>query len=511
MAQCSARPGEARANAVRVELSALSVLLPPARSVADSTPPSRDRVIDAVRGLSLVVVVLGHLIMAMAFWPEDGRPLMGNLMTAYPTLQYLTWVLQVMPLFFAFGGAASVIAWRRAHSGEVLYSAWFWGRVRRLLRPVLVYFAAMALLGVVISAVVGDAATPLLAIVAAPLWFLGVYLLMLLCLPAMWRLHERNRAVAFVVLIPGAVVVSTGITVLGWPTWVGLLNYLLVWLTIQQLGFFWGERTRRRTWAVVAAAAFAANLLLVYFGPWPMSLVGLPGDVLNVDSISVLGHSWAVPGWHGEFSNMSPPSVVLLLHGLTIVSLVFVARGPLDALLHRPRLWRAVTFVMMIAMSLYLWHFLAIVLALATLHRLGLPPPTRLAASGWPEPVDTLRYLEWFGVFLLVFAVYLGVLVLLTWGTEYRHLPVWDSPPRHRLLPAGAPDWAYVAGVVVGGAMTGFGVLVVALVGFAGFPANNAEWGGVRFNAGVALAAMLVGTAILRALSVQPVQPVRRG
>ena len=48
-----------------------------------------------------------------------------------------------------------------------------------------------------------------------------------------------------------------------------------------------------------------------------MSLVGLPGDVLDYDSMTLFGTDVSVPGFHGEYSNMAPPSVVLLLHGLT--------------------------------------------------------------------------------------------------------------------------------------------------------------------------------------------------
>ena len=84
---------------------------------------------------------------------------------------------------------------------------------------------------------------------------------------------------------------------------------------------------------------------------------------------------------------MAPPSVVLLLHGLTLVSLVFIARRPLDRLLRRPRVWLVTTFMMLTAMSLYIWHLLAIVLSLTTLRQLGFPPPTRLDVHGFPEPV----------------------------------------------------------------------------------------------------------------------------
>jgi hypothetical protein len=488
----------------------LTALLPPVSATAAATPPGRDRVIDAVRGASLVVVVFGHLLMAVVYWPSGGDPLVGNLMADYPNLQYLTWLLQVMPIFFAFGGASSVIAWRKADAGDVLYSTWMWGRVRRLLRPVLVYFAVMAVMGMVISAVAGPRAAPLLDVVAQPLWFLGVYLLTLLFLPAMWWVHQRNRAIAFVVLVPLAVVDSVGVTILGWPGWIGMANFILVWLAIQQLGFFWGEATRIGAWVVVGVVALVINIWIVYFGPWPMSLVGLPGDVLDFDTITLFGHTFQVAGWHGEYSNMSPPSVVLMLHGFTLVALVFILRRPLDRLLHHARVWWATTLMMMTAMTLYIWHLLALIAAVATLHGLGLNPPTRLSPDGWPEPTGTAAYCAWFVLFLAVFLVYLVVLVGALWSTEYRHLPIWDDPPRHGLLPRWAPGWLYVALVVVSGVMVGMGVLVVALIGFNGFPLHNADWSGLTLNAGVAMLVLLAGAAVMRALTRQPLAPMGR-
>ena len=481
----------------------VSSLLPPVRTAAESTPAQRDRIIDAIRGVSLFVVVFGHLLMAVVYWPAEGDVRIGNLMASYPALQYLTWLLQVMPLFFAFGGASSVIAWRKADAGDVLYSSWMWGRVRRLLRPVLVYLAIMAVFGAVMTLFVGPQLDPLLAIINGPLWFLGVYTITLLFLPVMWWVHQKNRAIAFVVLVPLAVLDSVGVTILGWPVWVGFLNFILCWVAIQQLGFFWAEETRLRTWVTVAVTSLIVNVALVYYGPWPMSLVGLPGDVLDYDQLSLGGWTVSVPGFHGEYSNMSPPSVILLLHGFTLVSLVFIARRPLARLLQRPRVWLVTTFMMMTSMSLYIWHLLAIVLSLTTLRFLGFPPPTRLDALGFPEPTDTGTYALWFLAFLGVFLIYLAILVLLTWSTQYRPLPVWDSPPRHSLLPGSAPGWLYVALVVVSGVMVGFGILVVALIGFAGFPTSNAEWAGMTLNATVGIVLLLGGSALMRSLTRQ--------
>ena len=75
-------------------------VLPNVSQAAENTPEHRDRIVDAVRGVSLVVVVFGHLLLAVVYWPENDPPRLGSLMLAYPWTQVLTWILQVMPLFF---------------------------------------------------------------------------------------------------------------------------------------------------------------------------------------------------------------------------------------------------------------------------------------------------------------------------------------------------------------------------------------------------------------------------
>ena len=105
------------------------------------------------------------------------------------------------------------------------------------------------------------------------------------------------------------------------------------------------------------------------------------------------------------------------------------------------------------------------------------------------------------------------MLVLLTWSTQYRPLPVWDSPPRFGVLPVTAPGWLYVLLVVVSGVLVGAGVLIVALIGFAGFPLHNAIWSGVTLNAVLGIVLILGGSLLLRSLTRQTLsrQPVDSG
>ena len=109
---------------------------PTAAELSAMTPPSRDRVVDLVRATSLIVVVFGHSFMAAVRFTDDGLA-PSNTLVETPTLQLLTWVLQIMPLFFAAGAWVNALSYRHATS----YPVWLSGRVRRLLRPVLLYVA----------------------------------------------------------------------------------------------------------------------------------------------------------------------------------------------------------------------------------------------------------------------------------------------------------------------------------------------------------------------------------
>ena len=68
----------------------------------ETDPAERDRVVDAVRAGCLVVVVAGHWLMAAIGTEATGtgayRVQLANMLELRPWTQWLTWVLQVMPL-----------------------------------------------------------------------------------------------------------------------------------------------------------------------------------------------------------------------------------------------------------------------------------------------------------------------------------------------------------------------------------------------------------------------------
>lgn len=311
---------------------------PIARELAAATPAERDRSIDALRVGSIAVVVLGHWLMATVTPAGE----VGNALSTAPALPYLTWLLQVVPVFFLVGGFGHA----RALRSDRPYGDFVRGRVSRLLRPVAVLLAVWVPVAAVLGAagldrgLVGTA----LRTVPQPLWFLGVYLGVVGLAPLMWRWHRRHGAAVPVLLGAGAVAVDVLRFRYGHGA-VGAVNLALVWLAVHQLGFLLADgRLTRRVGAGLAAAGGTALALLTSVGPYPVSMVGLPGDPV---------------------SNVGPPTVALLAQAVALTGLVVLVRPALRRRLADARLWTVVVAANGVVMTVFLWHLTALFALLA--------------------------------------------------------------------------------------------------------------------------------------------------
>src|SRR5690242_7443984 len=103
------------------------------------TPITRDRAIDVGRLAALVMVMFGHCALLLATVDSRGVHI-GNLIGAAPAVAPLTWIAQVMPLFFLAGGAAGAYGYR---SGTP-WGSWLFSRAQRLFRPVFWYLGVWA-------------------------------------------------------------------------------------------------------------------------------------------------------------------------------------------------------------------------------------------------------------------------------------------------------------------------------------------------------------------------------
>jgi len=78
--------------------------IPPAmdriRTMVDATPDSRNRAVDLYRAIALLFVVLGHWLAAAVWVEPDGTLRFNTILAVADWTHWLTWIVQVMPVFF---------------------------------------------------------------------------------------------------------------------------------------------------------------------------------------------------------------------------------------------------------------------------------------------------------------------------------------------------------------------------------------------------------------------------
>lgn len=385
------------------------------------TPAHRDRYVDLLRAVAILVVVVGHWTTS-AVTLDAGRLGGVNALYVVPWAQPATWFFQVMPLFFLVGGYVNAGSLDQHLRGGGTAAAWVRSRALRLLRPTAVLVVALV---VGYAAAVGLGADPQVArtgvwLAGVGLWFLVVYLAVVGLAPTVvaWQRRWGIGVVVTLGVLVGAGDVArlaTGSDALATG------SYVLGWLAVHQLGVAWRDglltRTRRPAWALAVGGALAA-LALVALGPYGVAMVG------------------AVPP--PELSNSDPPTLALLALAAAQVGVALLLRPAVDPWLRRARVWRAVLAVNAVILTIFLWHMVPVVLASAALMRPGLFPQPEPGSGVW----FALR-LPW----LLILAVLLVALVAVFGRFE-----------------TGAPQWreGTPSGVVVG---AGVVTCVAALAG----------------------------------------------
>ncbi|MFF0123463.1 acyltransferase family protein [Micromonospora arida] len=454
------------------------------RQLAERTPAGRERFVDLLRALAITMVVLGHWSVTVigrdVAGQATGHSALGDLRWAYP----LTWLAQVMPVFFLVGGYANAASLTRLRARGGDATGWLIDRSARLLRPtstlllVLTAAAAVAWLRDIDPTRIRQ----VFWFATIPLWFLVAYLAAVALTPPMYALHRRLG-----LAVPLALVALVGLGDLGrlsGPEELSYGNYLFGWLAVHQLGFAWhdaraappraetdaagpstpdrpGVRRRRLPTSrpaglVFLAGGLGAALLLTVLGPWPVAMLKVPDERLD---------------------NAAPPSLALLAVAAGQLGLILLLRGPAERLLRRTGPWQLVIGVNLVVLTVFLWHLTAAILLIGLLDAVGtLPTPA----------VDTAAWWAWRVPWLLLLGAVLAVLVAIFGPVEARSGLHRTRRPTLRGTPARSAL-----------AVAGYAAVVAALLVNSTAPQQAPEPLGTPVPA---LAAYLAGAGVLRLL-----------
>jgi hypothetical protein len=317
--------------------------------------------IDVARVLALLVVVLGHLLLAVI--DRHGGEVRGaNLLALHPGWAALA-ALAPMPVFFAAAG------WANATSAFPASAA----RLRTLvgLGAVVVGGWSAAVLAAVAVAgepgVLGDGAR----IATQPLWFVAAYV----PLAAAGRPLARLAGDHVVLAVGGCLALLTVLDVarfaLDAPQWIGWPGFYLAWGTPWLLGSWWrarsagagggggGSMDERRVGLRLAVLAGSGCVVLVAGAGYHPALIDAVADAR---------------------SNTTPPTLYTAVAAIAQVGLLLAGARALDRAGRRwRRLWDRAGEA---AVGIYAWHLTALALC-AGIIAAGLPVPDRLTPTWW--------------------------------------------------------------------------------------------------------------------------------
>ncbi len=354
-----------------------------AATLTAATPSTRNRVVDATRAVAILAVVVGHWLVALPTAGANGSIGGINAIEQLRSFQYLTWIFQVMPLVFVVGGFANAASLATARARGARDSDWVAGRLRRLLKPTIVFASFWGGLRLITGGV-GLVATAA-HVASVPLWFLAVYVVVIAVQPLIDRVWKSHRVAALACLVVLSLLgdlaqITPGFSAFAW------LNHIWVFAACQQLGVLWfeGRLPSGRPAFATAVAALGTAVGLVAFGPWSVSLVYVSGQ---------------------RMSNAHPPSIILLLMGVFQVCAVRSIDAKAQRWLQKPKVWMAVALINLRIMTVYLWHFTALIIASVIVIPLGLRPAAGLGSTSW-----WLTRPLWYA---LLGAILVGIVVLL--------------------------------------------------------------------------------------------------
>lgn len=321
-------------------------------ALAAQTPQERNRYVDFLRSVSILIVIIGHWLITTSYY-VDGTLTFGHILKTHPQTQWLTWIFQVMPIFFIVGGYSNAVSLDSARRRGINYAGWLATRLNRLVAPLLVLVVSWAAISVIMH--IFDVSPKVIQYASQasliPTWFLAIYIMVVILAPATYQFWRRFGFMSFWVFVVIALLIDVAFFVADLQ-WLGWGNYFPVWLAVHHLGYAWrdGRTDRPLVLLVYSALGLLTLALLIFLGPYPFAMVGSPDEGL---------------------SNTTPPKITLLALSIFQFGLLLAIETPMRRALTGLRLWTATVLVNSMIMTVYLWHITVMSVFIALLYLAG--------------------------------------------------------------------------------------------------------------------------------------------
>lgn len=307
------------------------------------------------RSLALLVVVCGHLILAVIDRDSAGQLRGDNVLALYPQFSWVTLVAP-MPIFFAAGG------WANATSTPLTSVK----RLRVLVGLAAIVVTVWSAVSIIELLLLGESGTLSdgARLATQPLWFLTAYIPFAAYGQRISGVAQRLAPIVGLCL---AVLVVIDIARFGFGAddkW-GWPSFFLAWGIPWMIGAWWRKASQspafneRKIGAVLAISGAMSCVLLVKIAHYYPALID------------------AVPN---ERSNTTPPTVFTAVAAIAQAGVLMMIASSLDAIATR---WRStIDALSKASVAVYAWHLSALALV-AGLLALGAYAPTRFSAAWW--------------------------------------------------------------------------------------------------------------------------------
>ncbi|MCT2588055.1 hypothetical protein [Actinophytocola gossypii] len=404
-------------------------LAPPALNPAER---ARAGYLGFLRILALAGIVLAETVLAFTM-RGDAEP--G---WVWP----LTWLLQLVPLFFLAGGHANLLAWRATRTAGAGYGTYLVNRIGWLIRPVLAFVIAWLVIPLSLELLQAsdEAVTAFSRLIVQPLWLLGLYLVVVAVTPLTHRLHVLLPLVTPVTLLAGVV----GLSFVG-GSLAAHAGGVLVALLFAQLACHYadGGLWRVPRWVLVTGAvtAFAGLVALTVFGAQPKLQLAEPTG----------------------YAAFAPSLAGVLLIGIVQLCLVSLPREPGLRAVAASAPARALAVVRSAPMTVYLVYLCAMVVLEGLVEMVRRADPTGHGIE-WLARPRTL-----FAVGLVA----LPTLVAFLWFERRGSVPRSEAAPDDLDEPEPPRTWQETVAAGLGVVFGALGVLGFAVTGLSGWTESS--------------------------------------